>query len=246
MGPERGNDIPFPAHIQPTASCWVSCPNRTQPHRHSSMERVCSSPGKCTWPRPPTGAHTGPVHGFQAAHCATSSRHPHIAGSVTLTQCRAARHSLLFSAHSLPLPSAQHGCAGGHRVSAWCKGCRGGPGMRGSTVQCRAWQASCSRSSFAVTHPGNPHSSQAGCPGPLLPRSKAMQESTNSTGCLPPHLPDPTALALQWDWELAPALGFHVPLCIPLPPKQLLPSTRVGVTGAIGCQMKQRVKLFGV
>lgn len=53
-----------------------------------------------------------------------------------------------------------------------------------------------------------------------------MQEQcSNSTGCLPPHLltlphntnpnSDPTVLALQWDWELAPALGFHDPLCIP-------------------------------
>lgn len=77
-----------------------------------------------------------------------------------------------------------------------------------------------------MSHLGNPHSTQAGCPGPLLPQSKAMQEQcSNSTGCLPPHLltllpntnpiPDPTALALQWDGELAPALGFHVPLCIP-------------------------------
>lgn len=85
--------------------------------------------------------------------------------------------------------------------------------MRGGTALCRAWQASCSHSSFAVTHSGNPHSTQAGCPGPLLPRSKAMQEQcTNSTDCLPPHLPDPTAPALQWDWELTPALSFHVPL----------------------------------
>lgn len=97
---------PLPARTQPTASCCMSCPNRTQPHRHSSVRRVCSPPGKCTRPRPPTGAHTGPVRGFQAAHCATSSCHPHTAGLVALAECRAARHSLLFPAHSLPLSSA--------------------------------------------------------------------------------------------------------------------------------------------
>lgn len=71
-----------------------------------------------------------------------------------------------------------------------------------------------------------------------------MQEQcTKSTGCLPPHVPDPTVLALQWDWEMAPALGFHASL---YSPKLLLPSTRPGVAGAIGCQMKQGVKLFGV
>lgn len=120
------------------------------------------------------------------------------------------------------------------------------------------------RSSFAVTHPGNPCSTWAGCPGPLLPWCKAIQEqriNTISPGCLPLHLSAPSALALQRDQEVAwgtvaPAMGSlglpcpAVPLSTAthtlLAPKQPLFSTRAGVAGAIGCRIRREGKWFGV
>lgn len=70
-------------------------------------------------PQQPT---QGAVYVFPPARHAVSSHHPHIAGSVALTQHGAARRCLLFLARSLPLPSPQDSRVRGHRVPACDRG----------------------------------------------------------------------------------------------------------------------------
>lgn len=198
----------------------MSCLDRTQAHGHSNMEVVCSSSGRI---RMAWATHGSPRRGlcmasqWQAVPPAPATptllaRWPrHSAGLPDAASC--SRH-----AHSRFPPCSTAACGD--------IGClRGTRGAEVAPGQGRAWCAAghgehlAPCSSSAVTHPGNPRSSRSGCPGPLLPPCKAMQEQriTTSSGCFPPYLPVPIALTLQWDQEVAPgtvapALGSHVPL----------------------------------
>lgn len=192
----------------------MSCLDRTQARGYSSMEVVCSSLGRI---RMAWATHGSPRRG----RCMASRRQAVLPAPATPTLlARWPRHgaglpdaaSCSLHAHSCFPPCSRAAC-GDMGCLHGARGAEVAPGQGG------AWRAAghsehlAPCSSFAVTHPGNPRSSRAGCPGPLLPPCKAMREQRiiTSSGCLPPCLPMPIALTLQWGQEVAPGTRWPQP-----------------------------------